>query len=44
MWANVPHYINATANPKATVAILERLERMFDLNLDLGPLGPLLRR
>lgn len=38
VWANVPHYINATANPKATVAILERLERMFDINLDLSDL------
>ena len=38
MWANVPHYINATANPKATAALLERLATLFDLDLDLTSL------
>lgn len=37
-WANVPHYINAAANPKATAAILERLDSVFDLGLDLREL------
>ena len=35
IWANVPHYINAAANPKAVAALLERLDVLFDLNLDL---------
>lgn len=35
LWANVPHYINASANPKATLALLERLSSLFDLDLDL---------
>lgn len=39
LWANVPHYINATANPKATAAILERLDALFDLGLDLAELN-----
>jgi proteasome assembly chaperone (PAC2) family protein len=38
MWANVPHYISAAANPKATVALLERLQVLFDLDLDLRDL------
>jgi proteasome assembly chaperone (PAC2) family protein len=38
LWANVPHYINAAANPKATVALLERLDALFDLDLDLAEL------
>ncbi len=38
IWANVPHYINASANPKATAALLERLDALFDLNLDLHEL------
>jgi proteasome assembly chaperone (PAC2) family protein len=38
IWANVPHYISSAANPKATVAILERLDTLFSLNLDLRDL------
>ena len=38
MWANVPHYISAAANPKATAALLERLDTLFDLGLDLRDL------
>ena len=38
MWANVPHYINATANPKATAALLQRLDSLFELGLDLAEL------
>lgn len=38
MWANVPHYINATANPKATAALIQRVNTLFDLNLDLAEL------
>lgn len=38
LWANVPHYINAPVNPKATAALLERLDALFALDLDLGEL------
>ena len=38
LWANVPHYINATANPRAIAALLERLDALFDLNLNLREL------
>jgi proteasome assembly chaperone (PAC2) family protein len=38
LWANVPHYINASANPRATAALLERLNAMFKLELDLHEL------
>ncbi|MGH2584862.1 MAG: PAC2 family protein [Dehalococcoidia bacterium] len=39
IWANVPHYISAAINPKATVAILQRLDSLFDLDLDLRDLN-----
>lgn len=38
IWANVPHYISASINPKATAAILERLDSLFGLSLDLRDL------
>ena len=38
IWANCPHYISATANPRATAALLERLDTLFDLGLDLRDL------
>jgi proteasome assembly chaperone (PAC2) family protein len=38
LWANVPHYVTVPANPKATLALLERLDAMFDLDLDLREL------
>ncbi len=41
LWANVPHYINAPANPQATEALLERLDTLFDLGLDLHELHEL---
>lgn len=38
IWANVPHYISAAANPRATVALVERIGILFDLDFDLGDL------
>jgi proteasome assembly chaperone (PAC2) family protein len=38
LWANVPHYINAVANPRATAALLDRLSTLFNLDLDLHDL------
>jgi len=38
IWANVPHYISAAINPRATVALLARLDSLFNLGLDLREL------
>jgi proteasome assembly chaperone (PAC2) family protein len=38
LWANVPHYVTMPANPKATLALLERIDSMFDLALDFQEL------
>lgn len=35
IWANVPHYVNASPNPKATLALLDRLNRGLSLDLRL---------
>ena len=33
-WANVPHYISAAPNPKAALALIDRLESFLHLTLD----------
>jgi proteasome assembly chaperone (PAC2) family protein len=38
LWAPVPHYLAAPPNPPATLALLERLRALCDLDLDLGRL------
>ncbi len=35
IWANVPHYVNASPNPKGTLALLEKLNIGLDLGLRL---------
>ncbi|MEI6664551.1 MAG: PAC2 family protein [Chloroflexota bacterium] len=35
IWANVPHYVNASPNPKATLGLLDRLNNGLGLNLRL---------
>ena len=35
LWAPVPHYVSSPPNPKATLALLERLAVLLDLPLDL---------
>jgi proteasome assembly chaperone (PAC2) family protein len=35
LWAPVPHYVSSPPNPKATLALLERLAQLLDLPLDL---------
>lgn len=37
-WAAVPHYVAQTACPKATVALLRRIEDLLDLPVPLGDL------
>lgn len=36
IWANVPHYISASPNPKAAMALLVRLNAILQLGLDLA--------
>lgn len=38
MWASLPHYVNASPNPKATLALLERLNGAMKLGLRLHDL------
>jgi proteasome assembly chaperone (PAC2) family protein len=38
IWAPVPHYVATPPNPKATRAILDRLQQLLDLDLDLTDL------
>ena len=37
-WANVPYYVNATPNPKGSLALLERLNPALNLGLTLHDL------
>jgi proteasome assembly chaperone (PAC2) family protein len=36
LWANVPHYITASPNPKASLALLMRLNTVLHLDISLG--------
>lgn len=38
LWASVPHYVAEPPNPKATLALLDRLEDLLDTPLDPGDL------
>lgn len=37
-WAVVPHYAGGPPSPKATVALLHRLEQLFEVSIPLGEL------
>jgi proteasome assembly chaperone (PAC2) family protein len=37
LWGQVPHYLSSTNNPQVMLALLDHLNRLLDLNLDLGP-------
>ena len=37
-WASVPHYVHAAPSPKATLALLDRLEDLLDVVLPRGEL------
>ncbi len=39
LWAPVPHYVASAPNPKATLALLERLGELLELELDTGGLA-----
>ena len=38
LWASVPHYVSDPPNPKATLALLSRLEEFLDESVDPGEL------
>lgn len=37
-WAAVPHYVSQPPSPKATLALLHRMEEVLDVAVPLGPL------
>jgi predicted ATP-grasp superfamily ATP-dependent carboligase len=39
-WAAVPHYVSQPPNPKATVALLQRVEDVLDIEVPLADLPP----
>lgn len=39
LWAAVPHYVSQPPNPKATLALLNRLEDLLGLRIPLGELA-----
>lgn len=38
IWASVPHYVHNSPSPKATLALLDRLEEFVDVTVDRGSL------
>jgi predicted ATP-grasp superfamily ATP-dependent carboligase len=38
LWAAVPHYVAATPNPKAALALVRRLEQLVGVSVDAGEL------
>jgi proteasome assembly chaperone (PAC2) family protein len=39
LWASVPHYVSQPPNPKATLALLNRLEDLLGMRVPLGELA-----
>ena len=40
VWANVPHYVSASPNPPATLALLKAVTAMLEAEVPLGRMGP----
>lgn len=38
LWAEVPHYVHSSPSPKATLALLDRLEELLDIVIPRGDL------
>ena len=38
LWAPVPHYVDAMPSPKASLALIRRVETLLDITLELGGL------
>lgn len=43
LWASVPHYVASPPNPKATLALLARVEDVLEITIDLDDLPELSR-
>ena len=39
IWASVPHYVHNAPSPKATLALIEKLESFIDFTIDRGSLA-----
>lgn len=39
IWASVPHYVHSAPSPKATLALLERLEEVLEVSIPHGDLA-----
>ncbi|AYF99014.1 PAC2 family protein [Protaetiibacter intestinalis] len=39
IWASVPHYVHNAPSPKATLALIERLEEFIEVRVDRGSLA-----
>lgn len=38
LWAGLPHYINASPNPRGALALVQKLVRLLDISIDEAPL------
>lgn len=38
LWAAVPHYLPAASNPKAALALVQRVAQLLDISVDVEPL------
>ena len=38
LWAGLPHYINASPNPRGALALVQKLTRSLDFRVDTEPL------
>jgi hypothetical protein len=38
IWASVPHYVHNAPSPKATLALIDRIEEFVDIDIDRGSL------
>jgi proteasome assembly chaperone (PAC2) family protein len=38
LWASIPHYVSQPPNPKATLALIQRVEDLIDVSIPLGEL------
>jgi proteasome assembly chaperone (PAC2) family protein len=39
LWAAVPHYLPSAPNPKAALALVEKVSSLLDITVDTGPLS-----
>ncbi|WP_440711313.1 PAC2 family protein [Herbiconiux sp. YIM B11900] len=39
IWASVPHYVHNAPSPKATLALIEKLEELIDITVERGALA-----